>query len=68
MLTWHKGRAIIQQHLRSCTNAAQDVSNKLESLPYRRPGQFVLITSNQNPRYALTRALEFHNGLRELTS
>ena len=58
MLTWHKGRAIIQQNLGSCADSAEDVSRKLESLPYRRPGQFVLITSNRNPRYALTRALE----------
>ena len=58
MLTWHKGRAIILQHLGSCADSAEDVSRKLESLPYRRPGQIVLITSNRNPRYALTRALE----------
>ena len=58
MLTWHKGRAIILQHLHSCADSAEDVSRKLESLPYRPPGQIVLITSNRNPRSALTRALE----------
>jgi KUP system potassium uptake protein len=57
MLTWHRGRAIIAEHVRakSCS-----IEKLLERLPMDRalPGQLVLITMNRNPAHAIARLQE----------
>lgn len=59
MLTWHTGRAIILQHMRSGPSAPEELARRLENEPgLRAPGQLVFLTSNRNPRYAVARAME----------
>jgi KUP system potassium uptake protein len=60
MLTWHTGRAIIRNHMRSGPSAPEALARLLdEESTLRRPGQLVFVTSNRSPRYAVARALEF---------
>lgn len=57
MLTWHRGRAIILQHMRSCPNSpALLVQEQLQQPD--EGGQVVFITSNRHPAYATARAFE----------
>jgi len=59
MLTWHRGRAIILQHMTSGPSSEADLAQKLEEKGARlAPGQLIFITSNRNPRYAAARAFE----------
>jgi KUP system potassium uptake protein len=59
MLTWHKGRAIILQHMRSCPSSVEELSAQLENgTALSTTGQLVFLTSNANPRYAAARAFE----------
>jgi KUP system potassium uptake protein len=60
MLTWHTGRAIILNSMRSGPSSPQELARILDEEPeMRRPGQLVFLTSNRTPRYAAARALEF---------
>ena len=59
MLTWHAGRAIILEHMRSRPSCIEELASRLEKEPSLCvPGQIVFITSNRNPRYAAARAFE----------
>ncbi len=61
MLTWHRGRAIILQHMRSCPNSPELLALELakaEESGHSHPGQQVFITSNSHPSYATARAFE----------
>ncbi len=59
MLTWHRGRAIILEHMRSCQCSTDELSEWMEKKPEMlAPGQLVMITSNRQPRYAASRAFE----------
>lgn len=59
MLTWHIGRAIILEHMRSCPSSPAELAARLEKEPaLRAPGQLVFITTNRQPRYAVARAFE----------
>ncbi len=57
MLTWHHGRAIILEHIRSKPSSEQDLAKVLEEREFA-PGQLVFITSNKHARYATARAFE----------
>lgn len=59
MLTWHMGRAIILEHMRSRPSAPEEHAALVEREHTRRaPGQMIFLTSNRNPRYAAARAFE----------
>ncbi len=63
MLTWHKGRAIILEHMmaKPCTTA-----DLVAELDQQSPvgGQLIFITSKRNPKFAVARAFEMrrHGG------
>lgn len=57
MLTWHRGRAIILNHMRSSRGSVLELANVLDQEPGCH-GQMVFITSNRQPRYAAARAFE----------
>jgi len=54
MLTWHRGRMIIQEHVHAKACTIEQLSARLEGAG-RLPGQLVLITSNSSPEYAIAR-------------
>lgn len=59
MLTWHHGRAIILQHMRSKKYTEEDLAATIEKRKASFPdGQIVFITSNRHSRYAIARAFE----------
>lgn len=59
MLTWHDGRAIILEHMRSRGCREKDLARTIDAASASlAPGQLVFITSNRNPRYASARAFE----------
>ncbi len=57
MLTWHRGRAIIAEHVRANTCPMEELPRKL---PGQRglPGQLVLVTANRTPAHAVARLQE----------
>ncbi|PTX93889.1 potassium transporter Kup [Spartobacteria bacterium LR76] len=57
MLTWHRGRAIILNHMRSSRGSILELASVIEAEPGSH-GQIVFITSNRQPRYAAARAFE----------
>jgi len=57
MLTWHRGRAIILNHMRSSRGSVLELAGVLDAEPGCH-GQMVFITSNRQPRYAAARAFE----------
>ncbi len=57
MLTWHRGRAIILNHMRASRGSVLELANVLDQEPGCH-GQMVFITSNRQPRYAAARAFE----------
>lgn len=57
MLTWHRGRAIILNHMRSSRGSVLELASVLDAEPGCH-GQMVFITSNRQPRYAAARAFE----------
>jgi KUP system potassium uptake protein len=57
MLTWHRGRAIILNHMRSSRGSVLELASVLDQEPGCH-GQMVFITSNRQPRYAAARAFE----------
>jgi len=58
MLTWHRGRAIILQHMRSCPNSPALLVQEQLQTPDDGKGQVVFITSNAHAGYATSRAFE----------
>jgi len=59
MLTWHRGRAIILEHMRSRPGSTEQLAKDLENdTVLRMKGQLIFITSNRHPRYAVSRAYE----------
>jgi KUP system potassium uptake protein len=59
MLTWHAGRSIILEHMRSRPSSTEELAARLDNEPALcAPGQMVFLTSNRNPRYAAARAFE----------
>jgi K+ transporter len=60
MLTWHAGRSIILEHMRSRPSSPEELAARLENEPSLRvPGQMVFLTGNRHPRYAAARAFEY---------
>ncbi|CAN5639651.1 potassium transporter Kup [soil metagenome] len=65
MFTWHKGRAIILEHMLSKPCTAADLVGELDKQGgVRLGGQLVFITSSRSPQYAVARAFEMmrHGG------
>jgi KUP system potassium uptake protein len=60
MLTWHKGRALIRAQMLSnpCSTKALEAELSSGRIP-RVPGTCVIITSNQDPSYAIARCFEW---------
>jgi KUP system potassium uptake protein len=69
MLTWHHGRNIILQHMKSRPCSESKLSKLLEDgTTLSAPGQLVFITASRDPLFAVARAFEMlrrGGGLRE---
>ncbi len=59
MLTWHRGRAIILEHMRSRPGSVEQLAKDLShDSVLSMKGQLIFVTSNRHPRYAVARAYE----------